>query len=127
MWLEYFTDSEHAITFLWMCSIAAFVLSMVSVSLHLFRDPLDPLGARDVELYDYRQSLPERFHDGEEVITLGELNYSHGNGMIVPGGADLKLLRSHHTTNGVRWSALWKDRIYVYPIPEDLIQKKQPA
>lgn len=67
------------------------------------------------------------FETYQIVRTRGELNYSHGSGIMVPGGAELELLACHITNHGFRWSAYHvdpdtKQRIYVYPIPEDMIE-----
>ena len=61
------------------------------------------------------------------VLTLGELNFLHGSGLMVPAGSSLQLISRHITTSGPRWSAKWisddadSHGIYVYPIPEDML------
>lgn len=82
------------------------------------------------ESRDESQSVDSRspFCAFQLVLTLGELNFSHGSGLMVPAGASLQLISRHITTAGPRWSAKWisddpdSHGIYVYPIPEDMLR-----
>jgi hypothetical protein len=72
-------------------------------------------------LPDYQSNGFPQFHAGQLVRTRGELNYSHGSGIMVPAGAQMELINCRRTSNGWRWSA-WHDGVFVAPIPEDMVE-----
>lgn len=109
MWAEYFSEPEPLIRFILSC--CSLVISVAALSIAL----QNRIGT--ARRWDPRS----RFNPGQIVITRGELNYSHGNGQIVPGGTRLRLRDAHATNHGVRWSASWND-VHVYPIPEDMLE-----
>jgi hypothetical protein len=70
---------------------------------------------------DFYTSAFPRFHAGQTVLVVHELNYSNGCGIMVPAGEQLELINCRRTNNGWRWSA-WHDGVFVGPIPEDMIE-----
>ncbi|MGN5502199.1 hypothetical protein ACLJB6_09370, partial [Campylobacter coli] len=56
------------------------------------------------------------------VIVTRELDFSHGSGTVVPVGGFIRLINSHTTSSGIRWSGRW-DGAYVSSIPPDALRK----
>jgi hypothetical protein len=125
MLAELIADYETVETLLIYLLVAGGVLVVTLCAVN-YRGPAgDPDAAVDWStgqlLPDYHANAFPQFHVGQIVRTRGELNYSHGSGIMVPAGAPMELINCRRTNNGWRWSA-WHDGVFVGPIPEDMIE-----